>query len=145
MYIQPNRVLINDSLYVAYDVKVYGDVVIPRGTRVLGNWVTESKPSIAAQLQLTKIFLDAQGEPISADSDVFECLDDYNNDEVENANYLYQQNKYLSTANIVRRIVKFNCKVKTLSDNDRDTLYIEILTKEIPVTLTRDFMSNVCQ
>lgn len=144
LYIQPDKTLVNDNLYVAYDVRVDGITVIPRGTRVVGNWVTESCPSIAAQLQLKKIFLHGDGQDIAADSDVIEATDFYNNNEVGNASHIYKVNHYKSTSNIVRRVANFNCQIKVLNDNNLDTIYLGITTKEIPVTLTSDFIPFPC-
>lgn len=141
LYIQPDKVLQNDSLYVAYDVKINGQLVIPRGTRVVGDWITESYPSIGAQLQVTKIYLNGSEQEISADSDVMEVVTDYNNHEIKNTNFLYKQKQFKSTSNIIRRIVKVGHHTRTLFDNKRDILYLEINTKEIPVTLTKDFVA----
>ena len=142
--IQPDRVLTNDSLYVAYDVRVEGDTVIPRNTRVLADWVTESSPTIAAQLQVRRIFLHGAGQPIEADSDVIESFTDYNGDDVGDATYLYEQADYRASSNIRRRIVDLQCCVKTLKDVNRDSLYLEICTQEIPVTLIADFVAMPC-
>lgn len=144
LYIQPDKTLQNDSLYVAYDVKINGQTIIPKGTRVTGDWITESNPSIAAQLQINRVYLHGTGQQMLADSDVIEAVSDYNNNEVSNASYLYKQNQYRSTSNITRRVANVLCKVKTLLDNNRDTLYLEIFTKEIPVTLTIDFVAFPC-
>jgi len=144
LYIQPDKTLVNDNLYVAYDVRVDGQTVIPKGTRVQGDWVTESNPTIAAQLQLTRIYLQGAGQQITADSDVIEAVSEYNNNEINNASYLYKTLQYRATSNITRRIVNFYCKVKTLLDDHRDTLYLEIYTKEIPVTLTSEFIPFPC-
>ena len=136
--IRPDQTLLNDNLYVAYDVK-YGDVVvIPAGTRVVGDWVTESNP-ISAQFQLTKIILKGAGQVASADSPVYNGTTDYNNTEVLNSNYLYKRYQYKSVANIERRIVSAECMVKVLRDQDLNTTYLEITTTEIPVILTAEF------
>jgi hypothetical protein len=144
LYIQPDKTLVNDNLFVAYDFRIDGETLIPKGTRVVGDWVTESNPSIAAQLQLTRIFLQGSGQQISADSDVIEAVCDYNNREVNNAGYLIKQYQYRASSNITRRIARTQCKVKTLLDDNRNTLYLEIMTKEIPVTLTEDFIPFPC-
>ena len=148
--IQPDKTLANDSLYVAYDVRVAGQTVIPKGTRVSGDWVTESIPTIAAQLQIKTIYLRGSGQPFYADSDVIEATTEYNNCEINNAPYLYKQLQYQASSNITRRIVDVQCKVKTLLDDNRNSIYLEILTKEIPVTLVMDFMpfpvmDNFCE
>lgn len=136
--IRPDQTLLNDNLYVAYDVK-YGDVVvIPSGTRVVGDWVTESNP-ISAQFQLTKIILKGSGQTAAADSPVYSGTTDYNNTEVFNSTYLYKRYQYKSVANINRRIVSAECVVKVLRDQDLNTTYLEITTSEIPVTLTATF------
>ena len=140
LYIQPDKTLVNDNLYVAYDVRVNGETVIPKGTRVVGDWVTESIPSIAAQLQIKKIYLQGSGQDINADSDVIEAISGYNNNEVNNAGFLYKINQYRSASNITRRIAKFHCMIRTLLDNNLNTIYLEIYTKEIPVTLITDFV-----
>lgn len=141
LYIQPDKTLVNDSLYVAYDVRIEGETVIPKGTRVIGDWVTESCPSIGAQLQVTRIYLEGSGRPFYADSDVIEAVTDFNNREVGDAGYLIKHNQYRASSNITRRIVKVHCKVRTLLDDCRNSLYLEISTKEIPVTLTQDFIA----
>lgn len=143
LYIQPDNTLINDNLYVAYDVRVNGETIIPKGTRVIGNWVTESNPSIAAQLQLTKIYLYNEGQEIHADSDVIETISDFNSYEVNNARHITKLNHYQATSNISRRIVNYQCHVKTLLDHNLNSAYVEILTKEIPVILTADFVTLV--
>jgi hypothetical protein len=140
LYIQPDKTLVNDNLYVAYDVRIGTLTIIPKGTRVMGDWVTESRPSIAAQLQIKKIFLQGSGQDIMADSDVIEAISEYNNKEVDNAGFLYKINEYRSPSNIIRRIASFHCRVRTLMDNKRNSIYLEIFTKEIPVTLTMDFI-----
>ncbi len=142
--IQPDKTLINDSLYVKYDVKIDGLLIIPKDTRVVGDWVTESYPVIAAQLQLKQIYLDADGQKIMADSEVYDKLTDFNEKEINNVAYLYKPNQFQSRSKIVRRIVNFNNKTRTLLDNQRNSIYLEIPTVEIPVTLTEDFIAMPC-
>ncbi|AKI80323.1 hypothetical protein QJ850_gp376 [Acanthamoeba polyphaga mimivirus] len=139
-YIQPDKTLVNDNLFVAYDVKIGGVIAIPQGTRVLGNWVAESSPSIAVQLQLTKIFLYGSGQNISADSDLVETLVDYNSDEIDCAPYLYKIHHFKSPAGIYRRIVNTKCRSKILTDNNRNSIYLEVNTKEISVVLNEDII-----
>jgi hypothetical protein len=138
--IQPDKTLANDSLYIAYDVRVDGQTVIPKGTRVVGDWVTESTPTIAAQLQVKTIYLRGSGQPFYADSDVIEATTMYNNREIQNTPYLYKQWQGIATSNLTRRIVDYPCKVKTLLDDNLNSIYLDISTKEIPVTLTVDFL-----
>ena len=136
--IRPDQTLLNDNLYVAYDVK-YGDVVvIPKGTRIIGDWVTESDP-ISAQFQLTKIVLKGTGQIANADSLVYIGTTDYNNIEVFNSNFLYKRYQYRSVANVERRIVSADCIVKVLRDQNLNTTYLEITTSEISLTLTETF------
>ena len=143
--IQPDKTILNDSLYVLYDVRVNGLTIIPRGTRVLGDWVTESDPTIAAQLQITKIFLCGRvGQDICADSDLIGTITEYNAAEVNDADYLSNQLTYISTSNKIRRIIRRPCKVSVLLDYNPDTVYIQIFTKEIPVILIDDFTPCIC-
>lgn len=140
LYIQPGTTLVNDSLYVKYDVRIDGQTVIPKGTRVVGDWVTETNPSIAAQLQVTKVYLSGSGQLMAADSDVIEATTLYNSREIDNACHLYKQNHYHAKSGIDRRIVNFHCRVMTLPDNRTKSIYLEIFTEEIPVTFTADFI-----
>lgn len=140
LYILPGKTIVNDSLYVAYDVKMNDQVVIPKGTRVIGNWVTESVPSIAAQLQVKKIYLQSDGQKFKADSDVITTVTTYNSKEIDNSCYLYKIKNHKSTTNLNRRIVKFGFDSKPLLDNNHDRIYLKICTTEIPVTLTKDFI-----
>ncbi len=138
LYIQPDTTLLGDNLYVAYDVKIDGQIIIPIGIRVQGDWITESNPTVAAQLQVNKIYLSGTGQIVKADSDIYEELTEYNSREVENANHLHETLGYRSTANIYRRIIAVHCKIKVLNDDFLNLLYIEIPTKEIPVTFIAD-------
>lgn len=140
LYIQPDKTLINDNLYVAYDVRFNGSTVIPKGSRVVGDWVTESHPIIAAQLQVHRIYIYGYKHHIAADSDVIEATSDYNCREVNNASYLYQRYQYRASSNIKRRIADLHCRIKTLLDHHLNTIYLEIFTKEIPITLLEDFI-----
>lgn len=140
LYIQPNKTITNDNLYVAYDVRVDGVTVIPKGTRVTGDWVTESMPGLAAQLQINWIFLSGSGQEIHADSEIIGCLTNYNGREVGRTPYFYKNKEYKSSGNITRRIAKVGLHHKTLMDNNLDTIYLEISTHEIPVILTEDFI-----
>lgn len=143
LYIKPDKTLVNDNLYVAYDVKVEGVTVIPKGTRVIGDWVAESYPTIAAQLQVKRIYLQGSGQEIAADSDVIEGTTCYNCDEICGASYLYGYPRCRTSCR-TRRMVKLQCCSKTLADNDLDTIYVEIFTEEIKVYLTADFIPFPC-
>lgn len=137
--IKPDTSLLGDVMYVAYDVRVEGQTVIPRGTQVLVDWVTESTPTIAAQVQVTTIFLDGVAQEISADSPIIEVSTEYNNWEVMNANNMYRLLKYRSTANMMRRLVDNHCLLRVLPDSNLNTAYLEIYTNEIPVFLNENF------
>lgn len=135
--------LVDDTLYTLYDVKLGTQVIIPRGTRVMGNWVTESLPIPSIQLQLTKICFEGTWIPIIADSDVFETVTIYNRDEVHNPRSIRQLLTYKSTANIYRRVVNIRCHITTLPDENVpqfDVLYMNVQTDEIPVSLLEDFV-----
>lgn len=138
-YIQPNTNLLNDSLYVAYDVKINGIIVIPRGSKVIGNWITGPYPIINAQLQLTQIIINGYLLNINANSEIIVGISCYNNCETNNAANLYRLRDYHSPSNIVRRVVNTNCRIKALTDVNLNTPYLEIYVKELPVTLTRAF------
>ena len=140
LYIKPDTTLANDTLYVAYDVKIDGAIVIPRGTRVIGDWITETTPTIASQLQLTKICLNGGSHTITADSEIFEVLSEYNSAEVNGTNVFTQTLSYQSVANIRRRIVKFPCQIKVLLDEQLNTQYIQIFAKEITVSVLADLV-----
>ena len=144
LYIQPDKVLVNDNLYVAYDVRIDGVTVITKGTRITGNWITESIPIMAAQLQINRIYLNRSGQDITGDSDVIEATSDFNNREVANAPHLYKTGEFKPIPSISRRIVNANCHIRVLRDNRLNTIYLEIFTKEIPVTLTSDFIPFPC-
>lgn len=138
--IQPDKILANDILYVKYDVKENGHIIIPKGTRVVGDWITESNPSLAAQLQVTRIYLQESGQPIAADSEVINAITKYNHGEICYNDHFLKRNSYRTGSNVARRIAKFHCKIKTLLDNDCETTYLEIETVEIPIILTSDFI-----
>ena len=140
LYIQPDKVLVNDSLYAAYDVRMNGHTVIPKGTRVVGNWITESRPVMAAQLQINTIYLCRSGQEIRGDSDVIEALSGFNDNEIDNAPHLTKIGEYRPRPGTIRRIVNVNCSIRVLRDKWLNTVYLEIFTREIPVTLTEEFV-----
>jgi hypothetical protein len=137
-----DRHLPNDILYVLYDVKIGPVVIIPKGTAVLGDWITETVPCPAAQLQLSKIFINGERRDILADSDIFHTITTYNINEVMDANVVQSALIYHSTANITRRIVNVKCRTKVLEEGEPDLhiLYMNINTREIPVVLLEDFI-----
>jgi hypothetical protein len=141
MYIQPGKTIIEDNLYVAYDVRVDGITAIPKGTRVIGDWVTTFEPEIGAQLRIHWIFLSGSGQEIQGDSDVFRKLSFYDSREVAKIPFMDKTKKCKSVANIVRRSATVGLHSKTLLDNRCDLTYIEIDAREIPVYLTRDFLA----
>ena len=136
--IQPGKTIINDSLYVAYDIRVDGFTIIPKGTRIIGNWVTDKCP-MAAQLQVTKVYLYGSGQELYADSDVYETCTEFNRREIDNSPYVLELNQYKSQSNLVRRVAKFQHRTKMLTDERLNSAYISINTKEIAMTLTQDF------
>ena len=119
--IVPDTIVLNDVLYVLYDVKIDGITIIPKGTVVVGNWVTESLPIPSVQLQVRKILLSEDCE-INADSDVLEA----------------------AVGNVVPeafdccpvRITRLPWRVQLLTDFN--STFIQISTKEICVTLIND-------
>ena len=128
--IQPGKTLINDSLYVKYDVRADGQTIVPKGTRVVGDWVTESCPVVAAQLQLTQIFLQADGQKIMADSDLFESLVGYNANEINCSDYFYKS-QYQAVSNVIRKIANFGTTTKTLSGDRPNTIYLKFPHKKL--------------
>jgi len=132
--------LLNDNLYVLYDVKIGPQIVIPKGTRVVGDWITQTTPDIAAQLQLSQIYINGNSQPICADSNIIRSLTVYNGADINYANTVKTDLVYRSTANIIRRIVNVQCKIKVLSDTNNNIVsYLSINTTEIPVELLEDF------
>lgn len=73
LFIKPDKILLNNKLYVIYDCLINGHVIIPKGSTVIGDWITENDPP-SAQLQLTKIFINGLEYSISAFSTVFEKI-----------------------------------------------------------------------
>lgn len=141
--IKPNQVLLNDTLYLAYDVKINGEIIIPKGTLVIGNWITESLPNIAGQFQTKCIFFGNRQYNFFADSDVMESVTYYNGDEVGNVSHFSKLTHYNSSSNIRRRITRVKNQTRTLSDDYRDTIYLEINTREIPATIMSDFTVGI--
>lgn len=134
--IQPGHLFLNDNLYVAYDVKINGVVIIPKNTRVVGDWITEFHPSIVAQLQLSRIFLYGSGQPISADSNVIEAVkkNDSSDNTTNNIRLLTNRCKNKNRS-ALSNTVKFSCNLQKIPNG---TIHIQIFTNEIPVIITKD-------
>lgn len=144
--LQPGKLLLNDSLYVAYDVRVRGVIVIPRGTRVVGDWITEGSDSLpcAAQLQVNRVYLSGTGQPMFADSQIYTNISGYNREEVNNSPFLYNIKRMHSKSGLRRRIARVQNRSQVLADYRPNTVYLDIDTTEIPVTLTEDFSYREC-
>ena len=145
LYIKPGKTVINDTMYVAYDVKIGDLVVIPKGTRVQGDWVTEHTPELAAQFQLTSIYFPIPNSfqftrhHITGDSMIIARSAAFNLQDVEYHDYFYQKATINMSKSVTHRIVEIGHKTKTLDDSILDTVYVEIDTKEISVILSSDF------
>ena len=124
-----------DILYVLYDVLVEGIVIIPRGSKVYGTWISDNDPRIAAQFQADKIEIMGSMYDIQMDTDVYDQYSYFNNREVNDSDII-QTRKYPGTN---RRFAIFGNVKKSLLDNCKDTLYIKIDTKEIPARINNVF------
>jgi hypothetical protein len=145
LFIRPDTTLFNDNLYVAYDVKIGTTTAIRKGTRVTGNWITESTPVVAAQLQVNKIHFNSTPQDFFADSDPVQTVTVVNPAEVGNANAFLKDADSRSSANITRRIVTVRCRTYPLPDdlNDFDIAlgtYLNINLREVPVTVVSDLV-----
>lgn len=148
LYIKPDTTLFNDNLYIAHDIKIGTVTAVRKGTRVSGNWITESVPVIAAQLQIDRIYFNPVGQDFFADSDPIQTITIINPNEIGNANAVFKHGDYRSTANIVRRIVTVRCKTYPLPDDLSDFdialgTYLNISTREIPATVISDLIITV--
>jgi hypothetical protein len=148
LYIKPDTTLLNDNLYVAHDVKIGQITAIYKGTRVVGNWVTESIPVVAAQLQTTKIYLDRAGQDFFADSCPIQTVTILNPAEVDGVNTVFKNADYKSPSGITRRIVTVRNRTFSLPDdidecNIAAGTYINISTREIPITVIRDLVISL--
>ena len=147
LFIKPDRTFPNDNLYVAYDVKIGSITAIPKGTRVMGDWITESTPVLAAQLQTSTIYLTRTGLNFRADSDPIETITVVNPQEVGGANVIIKDAEYRAPSGIIRRIVTVRCKTFPLLDDITPAdipngIYLDINTREIPVTLVSNLIIN---
>lgn len=141
IWIKPDNTLLNDDLFVSYDVKVGAVTAIRKGTRVRGNWVTESLPIVAAQFQAQKIYPDVNGLDFFADSTPIQKVTLVNPVEVGGATVVFKEGEFRSPSNVPKRIVQVRNKTIILEDNLSNVdiaaaTYLDIRTQEIPVTLT---------
>jgi hypothetical protein len=139
MYIRPDKNIPDNNLYLLYDLRVNGVLVIPNGTRFSGTWITENDPEIAAQLQLDTIYLTAEGQDFIGDSDIFNTITAYTSTEIGDADVIFQKMQKKTASNLVRRHVNYDNKNIILTDNNCDAIFIEIPSAEIPITVTQDF------
>jgi len=145
LYIKPDTTLLNDDMLVAYDVKIGPVTAIYKGTRVRGNWVTESIPIVAAQFQSKTIYLDRHGQEFFADSAPIQTVTVLNPAEVGGVNTVVKNADYKSPSGITRRIVTVRGKTYALPDDLNDFpigigTYLSINTREIPVTVLTDLV-----
>lgn len=137
IYIQPGKKILSDSLYVIYDVKIDGYTIIPKGTRIEVNWVSEIHPEVAVQIQLTKIFLQGSGQNIIGQSDVMKHTIELDSIELENSPYIIEYDCKFKSNN---SLMKFNCNKKRLLINRKNSTYLTINAKEIKIILIEDYI-----
>jgi hypothetical protein len=147
LYIKPDRVVPNEELFVAYDVKIGTITAIPKGTRVIGNWITESTPVLAAQFQAHTIFLTNKGLEFHADSVPIQTITIVDPAEVGDATLIIKEADYISPARVLRRIVTVRCRTFALLDDISPAdipngTYLNINTTEIPATVIANFIIN---
>jgi len=140
LYLKPDVNLQNQQLIVKYDYRLNGVTLIPRGSKVICEWLSESEPFVSAHLSLNSICLNGALIDISAVSGDYQNVSYFNDAEVSNAPFLYNIMTEKSVSNKTRRIVEVNCRTKILYDRDVNTPYIEIPTNEIVVTLDDDLV-----
>ena len=134
LYVKQNTTLININLYVAYDLKINGITIIPKGTRVLGDWITSN----IAQFIVHKIFLKGNGQIMSAESDYYNKLINYD----QNVSHFYKSRNLIANKN--QRIMKYNYLNQFQFDSQITTNYVEIDQTEITVSFTSDFVLIYC-
>lgn len=140
LYLKPDVTLKAQPFIVKYDCRINGITVVPRGTQVVGEWISLSVPSTKAYLKLTLICDSGSYRPISAVSGEYTNVALFNSIEVNNVSHLYNIMTEKSSANKIRRIVEISCQTKILVDRNVDSPYIEIPTNEIVVTLDADLV-----
>lgn len=135
--------IITDTVYLLYDFKIDGVVVLPKNTKMTGSWITESVTN-KAQLQIDKIYFNNNCNVTSydfvADSNTYSGTVLFNDVEVNNAISIRKKIDYYPSTYVHRRIVKINCGDVILLDNDLNSTYINIFTGEIMITLLDDFV-----
>lgn len=136
-YIRPNSDLNCDIWFVAYDVKCGTKPVITKGTPVMCNLISESSPTPAVQLSLDKIKI-INWEIISGESDVYENITRFNNTEISDIDYFYYI-RTLKKGTKGTRIYRINEEVVILRNNNPNTYFLEMPTRDVLVTLTQDF------
>lgn len=135
--ILPGESLARDSMYVLYDVRSSGKTIIPKGTRVLGDWVTDTAPN--AQYQAKEIFLLRSSQPFAADSVVIDTTTFYDSNELDGRSIVYQYNRVSNQSTIPRRTITYDNITKPLEDVVANVQYLIIDRTELSMTLTSDF------
>jgi len=137
IYLLPETVYPQDVLYLAYDLRHQGEVVLPRGTQMTGTWIAEQAPELSAQLQIISLSLRDREYPCFADSDVFLEKTQLNGAEVEYVPFLEEKIQGRKGP-ARRRVVRYRNQDYALMDNHLDTIYLRVRTELVRVRLIRD-------
>lgn len=130
--------IIDDVFFVAYDIKINGIVIIPRGTRVWGDWVSEIDGDVNVQLQLSKIYLGGIPRAICADSEVISAAIAVPPIEPVSPSIAALLNKQAVT-NLYRVPVGY-CQCVVTYDPIAAVLWLNVRFRELPVTIIVDFI-----
>lgn len=133
--LKPDITLENQTYIVKYDCNINGVTIIPRGTKIIGNWITQSTPSISAYFDVKLICQNNTLTSINAISRYYNDITQFNDIEVYNADYFLLVLNETSQSNLVRRGIQVNCREKILNDNNLNSTYITVPTNEIAVTV----------
>lgn len=124
--IKPGSNFIDESFYIKYDVKINGEIIFPKYSKIYGRWISEEKPCKIAQFEIISI----NDVNVIANSLIFSELIKLCGHEINYMNNFYltlYENQYLT-----RMII--NGK-KIMSGDFYDTDYIKINTSEIIILL----------
>lgn len=130
--VKPDTDILDDDFLVAYDVRINGETVIPRGTKMMGNWINTTTPTVTIELQITKVHYDNMWLPFHAASDVIYAIAKPNNVESH-------LNKVLAACSNMSELYDPLCKVTIELIEDRDELVMNVSMNEIRVVMSEDF------
>jgi hypothetical protein len=136
LYIKVGSHVDGEVLHVAYDIRVEGVTILPKGAIVIGDWITNEEDPTQAMFMTNEVFVEGQFQEFIADSDIYNEIHRFNADRLSDPSHFYLTSTHGANHRIINK-----CRHMTIRSNREGDPYIRIPAQEIPFTIVDSFVT----